>query len=65
MPIFGVYDLHANFTARMAEAANCLVAYRENPHIDAREAARRGAALLQRALTSGRTPRMAWRRARC
>jgi microcystin degradation protein MlrC len=60
-PIFGVFDLHANFTGRMAEAANCLVAYRENPHTDAREAAQRVAALLERTLNSGQTPRMAWR----
>src|SRR4051794_2947023 len=34
VPIFGVFDLHAHFTARMAGHANCLVAYRENPHTD-------------------------------
>jgi microcystin degradation protein MlrC len=60
-PIFGVYDLHANFTRRMAATANCLVAYRENPHTDARAAAQRAAALLQRTLNSGRIPHMSWR----
>ena len=43
VPIFGVYDLHANFTPEMAERAECLVAYRCNPHRDARESAVRAA----------------------
>jgi microcystin degradation protein MlrC len=60
VPIFGVFDLHANFTPRMAEHANCLVAYRENPHSDARAAARIAADLLQRCLTTGQVPRMVW-----
>jgi microcystin degradation protein MlrC len=57
LPIFGVFDLHANFTAAMAEHANGLVAYRENPHTDAREAAVRSARLLARALKEGALPR--------
>jgi microcystin degradation protein MlrC len=60
VPIFGVFDLHANFTQRMADLANCLVAYRENPHADARRAAQIAAGLLQRTLTTGRVPRMFW-----
>ncbi len=60
VPVFGVFDLHANFTQRMADLANCLVAYRENPHSDAREAALIAARLLQRTLTSGVVPRMLW-----
>ncbi|MBI3878872.1 MAG: M81 family metallopeptidase [Verrucomicrobia bacterium] len=60
LPIFGVFDLHANFTQRMADGANCLVAYRENPHTDARQAAQDAVALLQRSLTTGRVPRMFW-----
>ena len=62
LPIFGVFDLHANFTRRMAQLANCLVAYRENPHIDGREMAEYAAHLLQLSLLSGQTPRMSWRR---
>ena len=61
LPVFGVFDLHANFTARMARHADCLVAYRENPHADARESARRAVALLERCLAEGRTPRTLWR----
>jgi microcystin degradation protein MlrC len=53
VPVFGVFDLHASFTARMARHADCLVAYRENPHTDAREAACQAARLLQRCLATG------------
>ncbi len=60
IPIFGVFDLHANFTQRMASLANCLVAYRENPHTDARQAAKLAAELLQRSLVTGRIPKMVW-----
>ncbi|WP_395738051.1 M81 family metallopeptidase [Prosthecobacter sp.] len=60
VPIFGVFDLHANFTQRMADHANCLVAYRENPHTDARQSAQRAARLLQRCLTTQRLPKMYW-----
>lgn len=58
IPVFGVFDLHANFTAVMAGNADCLVAYRENPHADARAAAIRSARLLARALAEGTSPRM-------
>lgn len=60
VPIFGVFDLHANFTRRMADLANCLVAYRENPHTDAREAGLIAARLLKRCLDSGKVPRLLW-----
>ena len=59
-PIFGVLDLHANFTARMAAHANCLVAYRENPHTDARQAAQDAVALLERSFATGKIPRLFW-----
>ena len=58
LPIFGVFDLHGTFTARMAKLASCLVAYRENPHTDARDAAVLGAELLARSLATGKVPRM-------
>lgn len=58
LPVFAVFDLHANFTAAMAAHANALVAYRENPHTDARESAVRAAKLLARALKGGELPRM-------
>ncbi len=58
LPVFGVFDLHANFTSRMAAHANCLIAYRENPHTDGRESAQRAAALLQRNFETGQLPHM-------
>lgn len=63
LPIFAVFDLHANFTAAMARHANGLVAYRENPHVDARDAAVRSAELLARCLAEKRQPHMRSRNA--
>ena len=57
IPIFGVYDLHANFTPKMAQFSHCLVSYRENPHADARESAIRAARLLDRCLRTSELPR--------
>lgn len=58
IPVFGVYDLHANFSHLMAANANCLLAYRENPHTDAKEAAIRAADRLQLTLQAGHIPNM-------
>jgi len=58
VPVFGVFDLHANFSPAMAQHTNCLVAYRNNPHTDGRESAVRAATLLQRCLATGEIPRM-------
>lgn len=63
LPLFGVFDLHATFTAAMAAGANGLVAYRENPHTDARESAMRSAHLLARSLRDGALPHMIARNA--
>ncbi|MSU47749.1 MAG: M81 family peptidase [Opitutus sp.] len=60
LPIFGVLDLHGNISARMCALASGFVAYRKNPHTDAKAAAVRAAGLLQRCLTTGRVPRMNW-----
>ena len=57
LPIFGVYDLHANYSRSMAERSDCLVAYRENPHSDAKQAAIRAAERLQEFRKTGRKPR--------
>ncbi|MBI07802.1 MAG: microcystin degradation protein MlrC [Opitutae bacterium] len=57
VPVFGVCDLHANFSAAMAGYAECIVAYRENPHTDAREAAIRAGRLLGNCFHTTR-PRM-------
>lgn len=58
VPLFGVFDLHANLTGAMAEHANGLVCYRENPHTDARESSVRAANLLARCLAEAIVPRM-------
>ena len=58
VPLFGVFDLHANLTEAMTRLADGLVCYRENPHIDARDAAVRATDLLAQCLTTGERPRM-------
>ncbi len=58
IPVFGVFDLHANLSRKMVELATCLVCYRENPHTDARAASVRAAMLLERALRRRELPRM-------
>ena len=62
LPVFGVFDLHATFTDAMARQASALVAYRENPHTDARAAAVLSARLLALSLRDGVVPRMLARR---
>ena len=57
IPIFGVTDLHGNFTERMARYANLLVTYRKNPHTDGADAARHAGDLLGHALETNRIPR--------
>lgn len=65
VPIFGVFDLHAHFTGRMARHANCLVAYRENPHTDGCAMAVHAAELLHRVLDGkGAVPRQYQKHAR-
>ena len=61
VPIFGVYDLHANFTPDMAKHADCLIAYQENPHTDSRESAVHAARLLLDCLGTGETPSMVYK----
>ncbi len=58
VPVFGVFDLHANLTDAMTRHADGLVCYRENPHVDARDTAVRAADLLARCLATGTRPRM-------
>lgn len=60
LPLGGVLDLHANHTAEMAQHSDALVAYRENPHADAHEAAVRAAQIFDRILTLGRRPTTVW-----
>lgn len=60
VPIFGVFDLHANLSARMCQLANGLVAYRENPHTDSRASAERATGLMARSLREKISVRMGW-----
>ncbi|HUY35302.1 MAG TPA: M81 family metallopeptidase [Pirellulales bacterium] len=60
IPLCGVIDLHANFSARMAELSDGLVAYRENPHADAHAAAMDAAQLLHRLMLTDRRPVTVW-----
>jgi len=55
-PVFAVLDLHANVTPLMAQHADALILYRENPHIDARQTAVRAASLLNHCLEKGIRP---------
>jgi microcystin degradation protein MlrC len=48
VPIVATLDLHANLSDRMAEAADCLIGYRTNPHVDQAEVAREAATILAR-----------------
>lgn len=53
VPTCAVLDLHANLTSSMARHVHGLIAYRENPHVDARRAATDAAALLDRLMRHG------------
>ncbi|HEV3302105.1 MAG TPA: M81 family metallopeptidase [Planctomycetaceae bacterium] len=55
-PVCGVLDLHGNLSRRTIEQTQGLIAYRMNPHADARQAAVDAALLMDRILTSGRKP---------
>lgn len=61
-PVFGVFDLHANFPESIVSLAEGLVGYRFNPHTDAHESAVRAAELLARSLRTGVTPRLTLRK---
>ena len=60
VPVYGVFDLHAHLTDAMIKHSDCLVAYRENPHIDARQAAILAAEMLSRYFETGVIPRHHW-----
>ncbi|MBS1851608.1 MAG: M81 family metallopeptidase [Acidobacteria bacterium] len=47
-PVSIVLDLHANLTSQMVRHADVMVAYRENPHVDAKAAAIDAARFLAR-----------------
>ena len=61
VPICAVLDLHGNISRATAELAQGLVAYRCNPHTDARSAAIDAARLLDRLMCTGERARTVWR----
>lgn len=62
IPICGVLDLHGNISRQTCELSDGFVAYRHNPHTDARAAAIDGAKLLEKILTTGTRPAFVWER---
>mgnify|MGYP003350011506 FL=1 len=60
VPICGVLDLHGNISQQTIELSQGLVAYRCNPHTDAKDAAIQGAKLLDEILESRQWPTCLW-----
>ncbi|UPJ94907.1 M81 family metallopeptidase [Bradyrhizobium sp. 172] len=56
LPIGLTLDPHANVTRKMAKLADIIVSYKTYPHVDVRECARQGAAILQRTMTGDIRP---------
>lgn len=56
LPLIATFDLHANISARMAKAADMLIGYRTNPHVDMLERGAEAAACMQACL-GGMRPR--------
>ena len=53
-PVVATVDLHANISQRMVDAADVIVSYRTNPHVDQRERAAEAAYMLRRLLDGQR-----------
>jgi microcystin degradation protein MlrC len=60
VPLCGVLDLHANVTEKMVAHVDAIVAYRENPHTDAKEAAMDAARLLTRLMNTRERTMTVW-----
>lgn len=56
LPLFAVFDLHGNLSSAMAQHADVLVCYQENPHTDAFERAVETTRLLARCFETGVKP---------
>ena len=54
-PIVSTLDMHGNLSQRMVDAADVLVAFNENPHLDTFERGVEAAHILQRMLAGERT----------
>jgi microcystin degradation protein MlrC len=57
LPIYCVGDLHATLTPRMGALSDCMIFYRECPHIDAFDSAVLTSELLARCLKTGVRPK--------
>jgi microcystin degradation protein MlrC len=62
VPLVGTLDLHANVTQTMVNQATALVGYHTAPHVDQRETALRGMAILEGAIAGHIRPVCALRR---
>lgn len=60
IPIVVTLDLHANVSARMAEAADVLIAYQTNPHVDMFERGEEAAHVLRAILGGAAQPKSAF-----
>eukprot|EP00756_Hemistasia_phaeocysticola_P037152 Hpha_TRINITY_DN16680_c3_g1::TRINITY_DN16680_c3_g1_i1::g.182512::m.182512 len=54
------FDLHGNFSGRMADAMDGATAYRTAPHVDIQETRRKAVSLLVRCLREERRPALAY-----
>ncbi len=59
-PVCGVMDPHANFTEAMARQSDGLIAHRENPPTDPREAATLAATILDGLMQTENRPATVW-----
>ncbi len=57
VPIFGVFDLHANFTQSMANNSNGLICYQKNPHVDAYDTGFKAAKIMFDSLNQSKIPK--------
>lgn len=62
VPIVGSFDLHANITAKMLDAADVLAGYHACPHLDSAETGGRASKGLRRMLKDGVRPVTWWRK---
>ena len=59
LPIAVTHDYHANVPPELVDAADCLIIYKTNPHIDQRERGLQAASILTRQIRGEIAPKMA------
>ena len=60
VPIVVTFDLHANVSARTAEAADVVISYQTNPHVDMFERGEEAAHVVRAMLAGSATPQSAY-----